>query len=31
LFAGGPVCPASGDCPSGYGAAVFSIEEIPPR
>jgi hypothetical protein len=26
-----PVCPASGDCPSGYGAAVFSIEEIPPR
>lgn len=31
LFAGVPVCPDSGDCPSGYGAAVFSIEEIPPR
>ena len=31
LFAGTPVCPDTGACPDGYGAAVFSIEEIPAR
>lgn len=27
-FAGTPVCPAAGPCPTGYGAATFSIEEF---
>ena len=31
LFAGTPVCPDTGACADGYGAAVFSIEEIPAR
>jgi tRNA A-37 threonylcarbamoyl transferase component Bud32 len=26
-FAGKPVCKAQGDCPAGYGAATFSIDE----
>jgi serine/threonine protein kinase len=31
LLAGTPVCPGTSACPDGYGAAVFSIEEIPAR
>jgi serine/threonine protein kinase len=31
LFAGTPVCPDTGACARDYGAAVFSIEEIPAR